>query len=255
MTDLYRILGLSPNANSTQIKSAYRRLARRCHPDVSASPDANADFARINEAYHILSDPARRAAYDRGESVHSKRTFYASRAAEVVAIQREFDRLVDEMIAHERQETAARTHAVLIVVPLFLSTFYVMLAQPTIIVQLNLLGRVVIIALAVYGLIYLVKNLSLVLTRYTYDVPNHLTSVFREQAPRDKVISRRAGLVFLVCGYFVSFGLGYAASKLLPSRYGAALSLGTLLGAFLYPPIAVLIVSSIRRIGGLFDRI
>jgi curved DNA-binding protein CbpA len=66
MTDLYRILGVSPKANSSEIKSAYRRLARRCHPDVSASPDANADFARINEAYHILTDPARRAAYDRG---------------------------------------------------------------------------------------------------------------------------------------------------------------------------------------------
>src|SRR3989442_484630 len=124
MTDLYGILGLTPRATANEIKSAYRRLARKYHPDVSAS----------------------------------------------------------------------RSHAVLIVVPLFLSAFYVMVSKPTMIEESRLIGRVVILALALYGLVYLVRNLAMVLSRYTYHIPDHLTSVFREQeVPNDKSISRRAG--------------------------------------------------------------
>jgi hypothetical protein len=256
MTDLYGLLGLTPRATSGEIKSAYRRLARKYHPDVSASPDANARFAQINEAYQILSDPDRRWAYDNGQFADTQRTFYASRHAEVVAKQRHFDRIVDEWMAHERQEAAARSHAVLIVVPLFLSTFYVMASKATIKQELSLLGRILMLALALYGLIYLVKNLSIVLSRYTYHIPDHLTSVFDQQeAPQDKSISRKAGLIFLVCGYLVSLGLGYVVSKFIPGRYGAAMSASTLLGALLYPPIAVLLVGGIRRIGNIIDRL
>ena len=255
MTDLYGLLGLTPRATSAEIKSAYRRLARKNHPDVSASPDANARFVQINRAYQILSDPDRRWAYDNGRFADTQRTFYASHQAEVVAKQRHFDRIVDEWMAHERQEAAARSHAVLIVVPLFLSTFYVMASKATIIKEINLLGLVLILALAIYGLIYLVKNLAIVLSRYTYHIPDHLTSVFHErEKPQDKPISRKAGLIFLVCGYLVSLGLGYVASKFVPGRY-ATMSAGTLLGALLYPPIAVLLVGGIRRIGNIIDRL
>ncbi|MFY9555177.1 MAG: DnaJ domain-containing protein [Blastocatellia bacterium] len=253
MTDLYGMLGLTPRATANEIKSAYRRLARKYHPDVSASPDSAARFVQINYAYQVLSDPHRRSAYDRGQYVDAQRTFYASRQAEVVAMQRHFDRIVDEWLARERQETAARSHAVLLVVPLFLSAFYVMVSKPTMIEESRLIGRVVILALALYGLVYLVKNLAVVLSRYTYEVTDEPTSVFRSrEVPKDKSISRRAGLIFLVCGYLVSIGLGYVVSKFVP---GAAMSFSTLLGAFVYPPIAVLIIGSIRRIGGLLDRL
>lgn len=253
MTDLYQILGLTRRATPAEIKSAYRRLARQYHPDVSASPDANARFVRISEAYQVLSDPLRRDAYDRGEYAQPKRTFYASRAAEVAAIQREFDRMVDEMIAHERQETAARSHAVLLVVPLFLAAFYFMAAKPPIIEKFDFAGRALTIVLGICGVVYLVKNLSLALARYTYEVPKHLISVFRQEGPRDKLISRKAGLVFLICGYLVSLGLGHVVAKFL--HYGPTLSPGILLGIIIYPPIAVLIIGSIRRLGirlGLF---
>ena len=256
ITDLYGVLGLTPRATANEIKSAYRRLARKYHPDVSASPDAAARFVRISHAYHVLSDPPRRAAYDSGQYFDSQRTFYASRQAEVVAMQRHFDRIVDEWLANERQETAARSHAVLVVVPLFLSAFYVMVSKPTIIEESRLIGRVVILSLALYGLIYLVKNLSIIFSRYTYHAPDRMTSVFREpELPKDKSISRKAGLIFLVCGYLVSIGLGYIVSKFVPGRYSTALSLSTLISALVYPPIAVLIIGGIRRIGGLLDRL
>src|SRR4030095_17057592 len=92
--------------------------------------------------------------------------------------------------------------------------------------------RVVIVALDLSGLVYLLNNLAVVFSRYTYHIPDHLTSVFREQElPRDKSISRRAGLIFLICGYLVSIGLGYVVSKFVPGSYGAAARFSTLLGA------------------------
>jgi DnaJ-domain-containing protein 1 len=254
MEDLYGILGLTNRATPNEIKSAYRRLARRFHPDVSQSPDAQARFVKINEAYQILSDPQRRRMYDQGMYADSGRTFYASRQAEVVAKQRHFDRIIDEWMARDRQEADQRAHAVLIVVPLFLSTFYVMAAKTTIIAKVNFVGRVTIIALAIYGLIYLVKNISIMLARYTYHIPPHMTSVFGEEAHPDKPISRTAALCFLVCGYVVSLGLGYVVSKLLPG-YAARFPASTLIGAFIYPPIAVLLVGGIRRIANIIDRL
>jgi len=254
MKDLYQVLGLTRGATSTEIKSAYRRLARKYHPDVSTSPDAGARFVQISQAYQILSNSRTRQAYERGELDESARTFYASREAEVVAMQREFDRIVDEWMARERQETAARAHAVLIVVPFFLSAFYVMASRPTIIEESRWFWKIVILGLAFYGAVYLVKNLALVFARYTYHVPDRFTSVFASvETPDGKSISRKAGLIFLVCGYLVSIGLGYVVSKFVPGKYGA-FSPSTLLGALLYPPIAVLIIGSIRRISSLLDR-
>jgi DnaJ domain len=256
MTDLYATLGLTSNATPAEIKSAYRKLARKYHPDVSASPDANERFANINEAYHVLSDPQKRWAYDQGLYADAQRTFYASRQAEVVAMQRHFDRIIDEWMARDRQDAAARAHAVLIVVPLFLSTFYVMVSKPAFLEQSRMAVRILIIALALYGLIYLVKNLAIVLARYTYNIPSHLTSVFRAQEPpEDKPISRKAGLVFLVCGYLVSLGLGYVVSTFIPWHYGKAMSASTLLGVFLYPPIAVLLIGGLRRLGNIIERL
>jgi hypothetical protein len=94
------------------------------------------------------------------------------------------------------------------------------------------------------------------LARYTYHIPDHLTSVFGEkEAPTDKAISRKAGLFFLVCGYLVSIGLGYVVSKFVPGGYSAALSMSTLLGAFVYPPIAVLLIGGLRRVINLIERL
>ena len=101
MTDLYGILGVSPSASTAEIRSAYRKLARQCHPDVSASPDANARFARINEAYHILIDPMRRAAYDRGQYHYSRRTFCLARSRGVGLSARAI--ACREMLARERK--------------------------------------------------------------------------------------------------------------------------------------------------------
>ena len=60
--DYYRILGVDRGADDKTLKSAYRKLARKYHPDVNKGQDAR--FKEINEAYEVLSDPDKRKKYD-----------------------------------------------------------------------------------------------------------------------------------------------------------------------------------------------
>jgi curved DNA-binding protein len=62
--DYYEIMGVARDASADEIKRAYRRLARKYHPDVSKEKDAEARFKEVGEAYEVLRDPEKRAAYD-----------------------------------------------------------------------------------------------------------------------------------------------------------------------------------------------
>jgi curved DNA-binding protein len=62
--DYYQVLGLSRDASQDDIKRAYRKLARKYHPDVSKAPDAEERFKEVAEAHEVLKDPEKRATYD-----------------------------------------------------------------------------------------------------------------------------------------------------------------------------------------------
>ncbi len=64
--DLYAILDVARDADEATIKKAYRKLARQYHPDVNPDPSAKERFGEVSRAYEVLSDPQKRAAYDRG---------------------------------------------------------------------------------------------------------------------------------------------------------------------------------------------
>jgi curved DNA-binding protein len=74
--DYYHTLGIKRDASPAEIKKAFRKLARQYHPDVSKEPDAEVRMKEVNEAYAVLSDPEKKAAYDQlGQGYRSGQEF------------------------------------------------------------------------------------------------------------------------------------------------------------------------------------
>lgn len=256
LTNLYAVLGINRTANTNEIKSAYRRLARKYHPDVNADPSAATRFAQINEAYHTLIDPERRRSYDRtGQTQTSsvrQANAAAARAARRAYYQARADQVVNEWLERERQEARARGKAVYTTVTLFVSTFFVAM-KPSFFEPRSVVWRIAVIALFAVGIWHLFKSLKEHFDYYTYQ-PERIPITRRRKT--DKRFKRSVAWTFVIGGYLLSLITGMLIGALTdPSWQTNSLLTDAFFVVLLYPPIAVLIVDTMYKINLHFENL
>ncbi len=275
MTDYYHVLGVKRTATATEIKSAYRKLARKKHPDVNrGSEKAEREFALLSLAYHTLIDPQERAFYDqqldkgvRGESILSSDNPHAQRARDMQA---RWDRVVNQILESDRRENLERQRAVFTTVSLFLSTFFVAMIKPPLWQSFGLAGRAVLVALFMTGVWHLGSRLREYFRHYTYKPDELHYSITQEENPSPKPFTRFSAYAFLIGGYVVSLGIGlfigyhsqdfFSDLTLLFRHHVPAAGSGVfsptaivISDLLFYPPIAVLVIDTMHAIASRID--
>jgi hypothetical protein len=257
MADPYAVLGVRRTASQTEIKSAYRHLARRFHPDVNAHPAAARRFAQINEAYHLLSDPRRRSFYDRtGNTQPPARQASAAgeRAARRAYYQARADRIVNEWLEREREESRARGKAVYTTVTLFISTFMVAMMKPSIFESSTPFWRVTMLILFAISIWHLINSLREHFNHYTYR-PGRISVTHAPDT--NKPFRRGVAWAFVIGGYLISLAAGMLIGMLIEDLsvqlFGQTSLAEVFFGVFFYPPIAVLIVDMMYIVNMRFE--
>ncbi|MEO8573952.1 MAG: J domain-containing protein [Pyrinomonadaceae bacterium] len=264
MANYYESLKVSPKASKTEIKSAYRRLARKLHPDKNNGSEETARaFATIAEAYEVLSNAKERTAYDKrilhaeyngstnGDSVFASSNSHARRWRQLVYEHR-YNEIIDRMIAEERRESMALQRIIFPTVALFFSTLLVAIFKPQIFVQLGIPGVIVLATLFIVGLIHLLGRVREAMERYAYRSGEIHDSIIEAEAEGGAVkhYSRFLAGTFLVLGVVVSFVAGllignFADFSTIPKPPLFWFSNPEFM---LYPPIFVLIVDLMHSI-------
>ena len=271
MIDYYKILGVKPNSSLAEIKSAYRKLARKSHPDVNPNSEAGRQFALLSKAYHTLIDPQERAYYDDQLTAEKNRSYsildsnnpHAKRARNL-AVQAKWDRVVDEVLERDRQENRERQRAVFTTVSLFLSTFFLAMMRPQLWQAFSTLGRVVVLTLFVMAVWHLANRLREYFAHYTYK-PNPIqrSIMIAEELP-EQPFTRFSAYTFLLVGYALSLGIGLYIGSHMEDFFGylrllfnhSAHTVPATVLAFdliIYPPIAVLIIDTVQGIVARID--
>jgi hypothetical protein len=281
MTDYYHVLGIKRSATATEIKSAYRKLARKHHPDVNrGSEKAAREFAILSLAYHTLIDPQERAFHDQQldqgsrpasilESEGLRNNPHAQRARNIAA-QARWDRVVNQILENDRRENMERQRAVFTTVSLFLSTFFVAMIKPPLWQSFGLAGKAILVTLFMTGVWHLIRRLREYFRHYTYKPDDLHYSITREGEKPDQPFTRFSAYAFLLGGYIISLGIGlfigwhaqdFFADLTLLFRHHAttpangsfsptALVISDLL---FYPPMAVLIIDTLHAVASRID--
>jgi curved DNA-binding protein CbpA len=277
MTDYYQVLGIKRSAEATEIKSAYRKLARKHHPDVNrGSEKAAREFALLSLAYHTLIDPQERAFHDQqltrsnsGSFINTSDNRHAQRARNIAA-QARWDRVVNQILETDRRENMARQRAVFTTVSLFLSTFFVAMIKPPLWQSFGLPGRAIMAALFITGVWHLIRRLREYFHHYTYKPDPIHYSITQEDKSPSQPFTRFSAYAFLIGGYGVSLGIGlflgwqaqdFFADLTLLFRHhastagSAGFSPTALIVSDLvfYPPIAVLIIDTMHALASRID--
>ena len=281
MTDYYHVLGVKRSATATEIKSAYRKLARKHHPDVNrGSEKAAREFALLSLAYHTLIDPQERAFHDQQldqgsrpasilESESLKNNPHAQRARNIAA-QARWDRVVNQILENDRRENMERQRAVFTTVSLFLSTFFVAMIKPPLWESFGPAGKAILVTLFMTGVWHLIRRLREYLRHYTYKPDDVHYSITSEGTKPDQPFTRFSAYAFLLGGYMVSLGIGlfigwhaqdfFADLTLLFRHHATAPAIGSLPPTALvisdllfYPPMAVLIIDTLHAVASRID--
>ena len=270
MIDYYRILGVKPNASQTEIKSAYRKLALKSHPDLNPNSEAGRQFALLSKAYHTLSDPQERVYYDeqlkaqknRNYSILNSNNPHAKRARNL-AVQAKWDRLVDEVLERDRLENRERQRAVFTTVSLFLSTFFLAMMRPQLWHLFSTMGRVIVLTLFVIGVWHLANRMREYITHYTYKPKLIQGSIIRQETVPEQPFTRFSAYTFLLLGYALSVGIGLYIGWHMQDFFNdmtlifrdrvAAVQSSMILDLIFYPPIAVLIVDTVHGLASRID--
>ncbi len=269
MVDYYKILKVSPKASPAEIKSAYRRLARKLHPDVNGNAEKSGEeFASIAGAYEVLSNPRQRAQFDNqlsnsSGSIHSTDSVFYSdnlhaQKLRQMAIERRYNEIVDQMIAEERKETFALQKIIFAMVALFVSTFFVGIFKPMFWSNSAVIGKIILLTLFVVGVLQLFRRLQAGFEKYTYDYENLHDSILQETPVATKPFSRFTAIAFLIIGMGISLVIGlllgnYLETALYPMR-SAIFSQTFRLEFIFYPPIVALLVDLMHNLALKFER-
>lgn len=278
MTDYYKVLGIKRSASKSEVKSAYRKLARVRHPDVNGgSENAAREFALLARAYRVLIDPQERVYHDQELSAHSTSGFsilqssnpHAQRARNL-AVQARWDRVVNEVLERDRLESRERQRAVFTTVSLFLSTFFVAMIKPHLWETFDSAGRAIVLTLFVIGVWHLATRLREYFAHYTYRPKAIQDSLMQDDEKPEQPFTRFSAYTFLLVGYALSIGAGLiigwhaqgfmsGLTMLLPREvvhsnmlvYSSTILL--IPDLVVYPPIAVLIVDSMQALTSRMD--
>ncbi|HYU98968.1 MAG TPA: J domain-containing protein [Pyrinomonadaceae bacterium] len=277
MINYYKVLGIKRSASRSEVKSAYRKLARLRHPDVNGgSEEAAREFALLSRAYRVLIDPQERSYHDQqltaqasGYSILQSENPHAQRARNI-AVQARWDRVVNEVLERDRQESRERQRAVFTTVSLFLSTFFVAMIKPHLWETFDFAGRAIVLTLFVIGVWHLATRLREYFAHYTYVPKSIQDSIMRDDEKPEQPFTRFSAYTFLLVGYVLSIGVGLiigwhvhgfmnGLNMLIPREVvhsNMLLYSSTVLlipDLVVYPPIAVLIVDSMQALTARMD--
>ncbi len=269
MVNYYEVLKVSPKASGAEIKSAYRRLARKLHPDRNNGSEETAlKFAAIAEAYEILGNAKERARYDRrilevkystngnGNSVFDSHNRHARRWRQMV-YEKRYNDIIDRMIAEERQEAMAFQKVVYPTVALFVSAILATALKPRIFTNSEIIGKIVIVSLFTIGVIHLIGRIREGFDRYTeFDDRIH-DSILDEGERKEKPYTRLYAAVMLGGGFLACLGLGaligtqvtFVANSL-PSMFSTYLKPEFIF----YPPIITMCVDLMHSFAASLER-
>ena len=207
MVNYYDILKVSPKASKTEVKSAYRRLARKLHPDRNNGSEETAlKFAAIAEAYEILGNPKERVKYDRkivdakytngngngfNDSFFTSGNPHAKRWRQMV-YEKRYNDIIDRMIAEERSETMAFQKVVYPLVGLFVTAVLSTALKPRIFANSEVIGKIIIVSLFIVGVIHIIGRIRDGFERYTQPDDDIHESILDEQERKRKPYSSPA---------------------------------------------------------------